>query len=89
MMKKEKMVFKKLGLIACIGLTSILGLSRIPAMAATINVPLDQATIQAAINAAEADDVVKVSAGGYLENITMKQGVDLIGSGPEYLSIAL
>jgi hypothetical protein len=37
--------------------------------AATINVPLDQPTIQAGINAAATGDVVMVAPGTYFENI--------------------
>jgi len=50
-------------------------------------VPLENNTIQGAIDVAESGDTVKVDAGAYIEKITMKEGVDLIGSGAEYTSI--
>ena len=52
-----------------------------------IRVPLEYNTIQGAIDVAESGDTVKVDAGAYMEKITMKEGVDLIGSGAEYTSI--
>ena len=42
------------------------------AQAKTINVPADQKTIQAAINAAADGDTVSVSPGTYVENIDFK-----------------
>ena len=54
---------------------------------ATIHVPDDYGTIQAAINAAGAGDTVSVAAGTYVENITMKDGVALIGAGPNVCKI--
>jgi parallel beta-helix repeat protein len=44
-------------------------------------VPADYSTIQAAIDAATAGDVIGVSPGTYVENITLKNGVALIGAG--------
>ena len=55
--------------------------------AATINVPTDYSTIQAAIDAASSGDSVKVSAGTYTENITMKSGVRVIGAGSDVCTI--
>lgn len=55
--------------------------------AATINVPGDYTTIQRAINAANSGDTVSVAAGTYVENITMKDGVALIGAGPNVCKI--
>ncbi len=49
--------------------------------AATINVPFDFSTIQAAIDSAINGDTVKVAPGTYIEQITMKKGVDLEGAG--------
>ena len=48
---------------------------------AIISVPGDYSTIQAAIDAAVAGDVVEVSAGIYSESITMKEGVIIKGAG--------
>ena len=51
--------------------------------AAVLNVPGDYATIQSAIDAASAGDTVEVSSGTYVENITLKNGVTVQGSGAE------
>ena len=45
------------------------------------NVPADYPTIQAAINAASTGDTVKVAAGTYSENVTLKSGICLEGAG--------
>ncbi|HSN87058.1 MAG TPA: right-handed parallel beta-helix repeat-containing protein [Thermoanaerobaculia bacterium] len=52
--------------LAAVAVWTVLAL---PAGAATINVPGDQPTIQAAINAAVAGDVVVVAPGTYQENV--------------------
>ena len=49
--------------------------------AATLEVPGDYGTIQDAIDAAVYGDTVSVAAGTYIENITMKNGVAVIGAG--------
>lgn len=54
-----------------------------PAFATTYFVPGSYTTIQKALNASKSGDVVQVSPGTYLENISVKAGVQLIGSGPE------
>jgi len=46
-----------------------------------LHVPGDYSTIQAAINAAKRGDTVRVHAGTYNENLTLKVGVGLIGDG--------
>ena len=48
-----------------------------PAAAAEIRVPQDEPTIQAAIDAAVADDVVIVSRGSYEENVVIFERTDL------------
>ena len=48
---------------------------------ADIWVPVDYATIQAAIDAAIEGDTIGVLPGRYVENITLKNGVALVGSG--------
>ena len=53
------------------------------AHAAVLNVPGSYATIQSAIDAAGAGDTVQVAAGTYYENITLKNGVTVQGSGAE------
>jgi hypothetical protein len=53
------------------------------ATAATLNVPGDHQTIQAAIDAAEAGDVVLVSPGAYHERISLKPGVTLKSAGDD------
>ena len=58
-----------------------------PVLAAIINVPADHATIQAGINAASSEDTVRVAAGTYVENITMKGGVIVEGAGAEVTTI--
>ena len=60
-MKTLKIIFLALGL----GISSVLS-----AFAATINVPADQPTIQAGINAAIPGDTVLVAPGTYIENIS-------------------
>jgi len=45
------------------------------------NVPADYPTIQAAINAANIGDTVKVAAGTYNEDLTLKSGICLEGAG--------
>ncbi len=48
-----------------------------------LEVPTDYATIQAAVDAAIPGDVVHVAPGIFSENVTVAQGVTLLGSGPE------
>jgi len=46
----------------------------------TINVPEDYATIQEAIDNVNFGDTIKVASGEYMENIIMREGINLIGS---------
>ena len=55
--------------------------------AATINVPADLITIQAAVDSAIAGDTVKVAAGFYNESVVMKAGVDIEGAGAVFTTI--
>ena len=59
----------------------------VPVAAATINVPGDYGTIQAAIDAANAGDTINVAAGTYYENITLKDGVEVLGAGADVTTI--
>lgn len=62
---------------------SILALAAGTAEAVTIRVPDDHPTIQAAVDAAASGDTVLVFSGYYVENILMKDGVALLGTGTE------
>lgn len=52
------------------------------------NVPGDYPTIQAAIDATSFGDTVKVAAGTYAENLTLKSGICLEGSGVDQTIIS-
>ena len=49
------------------------------ASSATIYVPDDYPTIQAAVDAANPGDTIKVAAGTYPENLTVEKRVSLLG----------
>lgn len=59
------------------------------ASAATLGVPSQYSTIQAAIDAANEGDEVQVASSGspYTENITLKSGVEVIGAGADTTTI--
>ena len=58
-------------------LLAALGLTAAGASAATLRVPADQPTIQAAVDAAAPGDLVLVSAGDYFESVTIAGRSDL------------
>lgn len=62
----------------------LLTVTAAPTPAATIVVPADQPTIQAAVDAASAGDLVLVEPGSYLETVVLDGRVDITvaGSGP-------
>ena len=59
---------------------ALLGAVSPPAQTATLVVPTDFATIQAAIDAAAAQDVVLVEPGTYAENLSLRSNVDVRGA---------
>jgi hypothetical protein len=66
--------------LLCFGIVVIVALLAIPTLsAATINVPADFGTIQAAINAASPGDTIKVAPGIYFEKVVInKSGITLL-----------
>ncbi len=51
--------------------------------AATLEVPGEHATIQAALDAAVSGDIVRIAAGDYDGAVVLKDGVSLVGAGAE------
>ncbi len=64
----------------------LVAFAALPAGAVTWNVG-SGGSIQATINGASSGDIVQVAAGTFVENITLKKGVQLRGAGPELTTI--
>lgn len=60
---------------------ALLAMASHPSVAATLRVPEDHKSIQAAINTADAGDTVLVSAGTYHERLRLKPNVTLKSAG--------
>lgn len=52
-----------------------------------IHVPTDYATIQEAIDAAESGQTIRVAAGTYIENLSLKENISVIGESAEHTII--
>jgi hypothetical protein len=52
-----------------------------------LQVPTEYSTIQAAVDAAEPGDAVKVAAGTYSESVVMRPGICLVGSGAKHTTL--
>lgn len=74
-MDKRKIVTRILMLLA------VLALCAAQAAAATINVPGDYPTIQAAINAASPGDTIQIAPGTYAESLDINKALTIVGSG--------
>jgi len=73
---------KIISILFAVVLVLTLGLvTAAPAAAAVINVPGDYTTIQAAIDAAQPDDTIRVAAGPYQEELFIDKSLKLIGVG--------
>jgi hypothetical protein len=66
-------------------LTALLGISGV--WAATINVPGDYTTIQAAINGATAGDIIQIAAGTYSEALLVNKSLKLMGPNSEISAV--
>jgi len=74
-------VFIVITLVAVVGALVLFGIRAMGlnrGSTGVITVPTDYATIQAAISAAQAGDIIRVRAGTYLENLTLDKPVSLI-----------
>lgn len=74
-MDKRRIVTRILMLLA------VLALCAAQAAAATINVPGDYATIQAAINAASPGDTIQIAPGTYAESLDINKTLTIVGAG--------
>ena len=70
----------KIQVLILIVLTCSIGLAA-TAQAATINVPDDYSTIQAAVNAAAPGDTINVAARTYTEQVIVSKNLTLVGAG--------
>ena len=66
--------------LTAIALAFIVGWVAPLVLAKTIEVPKDYQTIQAAINAAQAGDVILIAPGTYKENLTIRKSIELRGA---------
>lgn len=73
------MIYRKWVVAASILAFFVMALAPL-ALAKTIEVPKDYSTIQAAINAAQAGDLILISPGTYKENLTIRKSIELRGT---------
>ncbi|UCG45484.1 MAG: right-handed parallel beta-helix repeat-containing protein, partial [Candidatus Bathyarchaeota archaeon] len=78
MQHRPQQVLLTLLLILALPTTLTIGFI-LPANAATLRVPLEYPTIQAAVNAAASGDIIEVDAGTYFENVIVNQTVTIQG----------
>jgi len=79
---QSKLKLASLLTIVCIIFSALfIRISTGPVSAASINVPGDYPTIQAAINAASSGDTINVAAGTYIEQVVINKNLTLSGTG--------
>lgn len=69
-----------MSMLRALSLGSLAALIAASAWSATITVPGDQPTIQAAVSAAAPGDTIQVAAGTYVENVTVDRALVLLGA---------